>query len=71
MADSELVELEKRVDIAMKGMNLLLFGDAETASVKERKELQKRLKEYLKGKDEFVELKDLQGSPSQKKRLGK
>ena len=50
----------------MKGMNLLLFGEAETVSVKERKELQRRLKDYLKGKDEFVELKGLQGSPSQK-----
>lgn len=66
MRNPELVRLERRVDIAMKGMNLLLFGEAETVSVKERKELQKRLKDYLKGKDEFVELKDLQGSHSQK-----
>ena len=66
MTSSELVELERRVDLAMKGMNLLLFGEAEVASAKERKELQKRLNDYLTGKSAFVELKDLQGPNTQK-----
>jgi hypothetical protein len=68
MSNPELAELERRVDLAMKGMNLLLFGEAETVSSRERTELQKRLRDYLKGKDEFVELKDFQGSNSQKRR---
>ena len=68
MTSSELVELERRVDLAMKGMNLLLFGEAEVASAKERKELQKRLNDYLTGKSAFVELKDLQGPHPQKGR---
>jgi len=28
MSSPELVELERRVDLAMKGMKLLLFGEA-------------------------------------------
>jgi hypothetical protein len=66
MTSSDLVELERRVDLAMKGMNLLLFGEAEVVSAKERKELQKRLKDYLGSKSAFVELKDLQGPHPQK-----
>ena len=69
MSSPELVELERRVDLAMKGMNLLLFGEAESVSSKERRELQKRLRDYLRGKSsEFVELKDLQGPRSQQSR---
>ncbi len=69
MSSRELVELERRVDLAMKGMNLLLFGEAESISRKEKRELQKRLGDYLAGrKSEFVELKSLQGSATQKGR---
>jgi hypothetical protein len=69
MTSPELVELERRVDLALKGMNLLLFGEAESISRKEKRELQNRLSDYLAGKrSEFVELKDLQGSATQKSR---
>jgi hypothetical protein len=68
MTSSELVELERRVDLAMRGMNLLLFGEAEVVSAREREELHKRLKDYLAGKSAFVELKDLQGPHPQKGR---
>jgi hypothetical protein len=69
MSNPELAELERRVDLAMKGMNLLIFGEREAISSKERKELRKRLRDYLNGKtSEFVELKDLQGPRSQQSR---
>ena len=57
---SKLVELERRVDLALKGMNLLLFGEAESVPAREKRELQRRLRDYVEGKrSEFVELKDL------------
>jgi hypothetical protein len=69
MSSPELVELGRRVDLALKGMNLLLFGETESISPKEKRELQSRLSDYLAGKkSEFVELKDLQGSGTQKGR---
>ena len=69
MTSRELVELERRVDPALKGMNILLFGEAESISRKEKTELQNRLSDYLAGKrSEFVKLKDLQGSTTQESR---
>lgn len=62
---ARLAALEKRVDIAMKGLNLLLFEEAEEISAKERKILKKRLKDYTSGKkSEFVELEELQNYTS-------
>lgn len=62
MAESRLVELERRVELVLKGLNLLLFSEGETVSEEEKKELERRLKDYVKGKSsEFLELKDLQG----------
>jgi uncharacterized protein YbgA (DUF1722 family) len=66
MTQAKVVELEKRLNLAMKGMNALLFGKADTVSRKERQELRKRLDDYLHGKESlFVELKDIQGSDTQ------
>ncbi len=66
MSKPRLVELERRVDLALKGINLLLFGKAESISRKERQELQRRLRDKFTGKkSEFVELKDLQGTVTQ------
>jgi hypothetical protein len=66
MSQAKVVELEKRLDLAMKGINVLLFGKAETVSRKERDELRKRLDDYLHRKgSQFVELKGLQGSGTQ------
>jgi hypothetical protein len=64
--DLRLVELEKRVDLALKGLNILLLGEAEDLPAKERKILQKRFRDYTTGKtSEFVELKELQNLTSQ------
>ena len=64
---SEVVELERRVDLALKGMNLLLFAETESVSTEEKRELQGRLKDYLSGRrSKFVELKDLKASNTQK-----
>lgn len=66
MSQAKVVELERRLDLAMKGMNALLFGKTEVVSRKEREELRKRLEDYLhKRGSQFVELKDLQGSDTQ------
>ena len=67
MSESRLVQLERRVDLVLKGFNLILFGEAETVSRKEKRELEMRLSDYVKGKrSEFVELKDLQDRATQK-----
>jgi hypothetical protein len=66
MGQTKVVELERRLDLAMKGMNALLFGKADTISRKEKQELQKRLEDYIhKRGSQFVELKNLQGSDTQ------
>ena len=58
---ARLVELERRVDLALKGLNLLLFREAEEISAKEKKVLEQRLGDYTRGnKSKFVELKDLE-----------
>jgi hypothetical protein len=42
-----LAELEKRIDLALKGLNILLLGEAEDLPAKERKILQKRFREEI------------------------
>ena len=54
---TRVVELEKRVDVAMQGLNLFLFKGAEEISPKERRVLQRRLQDYTTEKRaQFVEL---------------
>ena len=66
MSQARVVELERRLDLAMKGMNAILFGKAEVVSRQERAELHKRLEDYLhKRGSRFVELKDLQSPDPQ------
>jgi hypothetical protein len=64
---SRLLQLEKRVDVAMKGLNILLFEDPEEIPPREKKLLQQRLRDYSKRKkSNFVELnKYLQSRSSQ------
>lgn len=64
---TKLVELEKWMDVAMKGLNLFLFKEPEEISPKEKKVLQRRLQDYIGGKKaQFVELnKYLQNHTSQ------
>jgi hypothetical protein len=66
--ETRLIQLERRVDVAMRGLNIFLFKDAEDISPKERKILEQRLSDYTQGKrkSNFVELnKYLQGHSSQ------
>ncbi|MHB1909362.1 MAG: hypothetical protein ACYCQJ_10910 [Nitrososphaerales archaeon] len=43
------MELEKRADVAMKGVNVLLFKES-IVSAKEKRILQQRLRDYTSGK---------------------
>lgn len=65
--DAKLLQLEKRVDIAMKGLNIFLLKDSEEISRKEKKILEQRMKDFAsKRNSSFVELKKyLQSHSSQ------
>lgn len=63
--ESKIAELERRVDLLMRGLNLLL-EEGEEADTEELQEIRARLADYLKGRrDEFVELSDVQGTDTQ------
>lgn len=63
--ESRIAELERRVDLLMRGLNLLL-EEGEEADTEELQEIRTRLADYLKGRrDEFVELSDVQGTDTQ------
>jgi hypothetical protein len=54
------LDLESKVDLLSKAVNLLIFGKKEIISKKEAKEIQKRLGDYVKGNEsEFVNLEDI------------
>jgi hypothetical protein len=64
--ETRLIELERRINVAMRGLNFFLFKDAEEISSKERKILEQELSDYTrrKRKSNFVELKKyFQGQP--------
>lgn len=69
--NARLVQLEKRVDIAMKGLNVLLLRDSQEISPKEKKLLEQRMKDFTtRKKSSFVELnKYLQSNRFTRKRL--
>jgi len=53
-----VLELERKVDLILRSLNLLIFHESEDLSKDELKELKSRFEDYLKAKDsEFVELK--------------
>ena len=57
VTETRVVDLEKKLDTIMRGLNLLLFGDAEIFPEEDVKELKARLDDYLKGRrSEFVTL---------------
>ena len=61
MAEAKLAELERKVDVIMKGLNLFLFGEGEVIPENEVRDLQKRLEDYVTSRtSEFVNLDDLQ-----------
>ena len=60
MRETKLEALEHRVELVLKGMNLMLFDEGEAISSKDRREIQRRMKEYTSGdRSRFVELKDV------------
>ena len=51
---------EHRVGLVLEGMNLMLFDEGEAISSNDRREIQRRMKEYASGdRSRFVELKDV------------
>lgn len=61
MAEAKLAELERKVDVIMKGLNLFLFGEGEVIPENEVRDLQKRLEDYVTSRaSEFVNLDELQ-----------
>ena len=61
MAEAKLAELERKVDVIMKGLNLFLFGEGEVLPDNEVRDLQKRLEDYVTSRaSEFVNLDELQ-----------
>jgi hypothetical protein len=56
--ETSLIQLERRINVAMRRLNIFLWKDAEEISSKERKILEQRLSDYTRGKRKtnFVEL---------------
>ena len=55
--EAKLVELERKIDAIMRGLNLLLFEEGELLPDDEVEELRTRLEDYVKGRRfEFVKL---------------
>lgn len=50
LSEAKLVELERKVDVIMKGLNLLLFEEGETLREEEVEDLRARLNDYLTGR---------------------
>jgi len=60
MAEAKVVELERKVDTIMRGLNLMLFEEGEIFPEKEVKELKARLDDYIKQRrSEYVTLDEL------------
>ena len=61
MSEAKLAELERKVDVIMKGLDLFLFGEGEVFPENEVRDLQKRLEDYVTSRaSEFVNLDELQ-----------
>lgn len=60
MAEAKLDELERKVDVIMRGLNLLLFGEGEVVPENEIRDLKGRLDDYVASRSsEFVSLDEL------------
>jgi len=60
LSEAKLAELERKVDVIMKGLNLFLFGEGEVLPDNEIRELQQRLEDYVTARSsEFVKLDEL------------
>lgn len=61
--EAKLVELERKIDAIMRGLNLLLFEEGELLPDDEVEELRTRLEDYVKGRRfEFVKLDEPQAN---------
>ena len=61
MSEAKLAELERKVDVIMKGLDLFLFGEGEVLPENEVRDLQQRLEDYVTSRaSEFVNLDELQ-----------
>ena len=61
MSEAKVAELERKVDVIMKGLNLLLFGEGEVLPEDEVRDLKGRLEDYVAGRSsEFVKFDELQ-----------
>jgi len=57
LAKDRVVELERKVDAVMRGLNVLIFEEGEAFPSEEVEELKARLDDYLNGRrSEFVML---------------
>jgi len=60
LSEAKLAELEQKVDVIMRGLDLLLFGEAEILPENEIADLKARLKDYIASRSsEFVKLDEL------------
>jgi len=60
LAEAKLAELERKVDVIMRGLNLLLFGEGEVVPENEIRDLKGRLDDYVASRSsEFVSLDEL------------
>lgn len=54
------MELERKIDVIMKGLNMLLFEESEAVLEEEAQDLKSRFEDYVKGRrSEFVMLDEL------------
>jgi hypothetical protein len=61
LSEAKVAELERKVDVIMKGLNLLLFGEGEVLPEDEVRDLKGRLEDYVAGRSsEFVKFDELQ-----------
>jgi hypothetical protein len=61
LSETKLAELERKIDVIMKGLNMLLFGESEAVPEKEVEDIRSRFEDYVKGKrSEFVTWDEIQ-----------
>jgi len=62
VVEVKVLELERRVNVLSKALNLILFEEGQALPKEEIDELKARLNEYLKKRGEFISLDELLGN---------